>query len=51
MTIAPGAVDTSMHSNITDEKARDMLLERFKYFKLLSPEKIAESIFFAYNLP
>ena len=51
ITIAPGAVKTDMHSHITDQKAREMLLEKFKLFELLNPEKIAEAILFAYKMP
>ena len=51
ITIAPGAVESEMHSHVSEPRAKKRLEELFAMFTPIKPEKVAESIWFAYNMP
>ena len=51
ITIAPGAVESELRDYMTDAKAKERLENLFKIFKPLEAVRIAESIWFAYNMP
>ena len=51
ITIAPGAVETELRDHITDSKAKERLENLFKVMTPLDPVRIAETIWFAYNMP